>query len=69
MISTLIMIASILFLALQLEEKLKIPSPLGLVALSFVAHYASKQVPVMTGNEDSFAKLVIFLDCIGCSKP
>lgn len=61
MISTLIMIASILFLALQLEEKLKIPSPLGLVALSFVAHYASKQVPVMTGNEDSFAKLVIFL--------
>jgi Na+:H+ antiporter len=61
MITTLIMVASILFLALQLEEKLKIPSPLGLVALSFVAHYASKQVPVMTGNEGSFAALVIFL--------
>lgn len=61
MILTLIMIASILFLALQLENKLKVPSPLGLIALSFVAHYASKQVPIMTGNTESFASLVIFL--------
>jgi Na+:H+ antiporter len=61
MITTLIMVASILFLALQLEEKFKIPSPLGLITLSFVAHFVSKQVPVMTGNENSFATLVIFL--------
>lgn len=61
MVLTLIMIASILYLALQLESKLKVPSPLGLIALSFIAHYASKQVPIMTGNTDSFAKLVVFL--------
>jgi monovalent cation:H+ antiporter, CPA1 family len=61
MITTLIMIASILFIALQLEEKFKIPSPLGLIALSFIVHFASKQVPVMTGDADSFATLVIFL--------
>lgn len=61
MILTLMMIASILYLALQLESKFKVPSPLGLIALSFIAHYASKQVPIMTGNTDSFAKLVVFL--------
>jgi monovalent cation:H+ antiporter, CPA1 family len=61
MITTLIMVASILFLALQLEEKFKVPSPLGLITLSFIAHFVSKQVPVMTGNENSFAALVIFL--------
>lgn len=61
MIITLIMVASILFLALQLEDKFKVPSPLGLIALSFIAHFASKQVPVMTGDANSFATLVIFL--------
>jgi monovalent cation:H+ antiporter, CPA1 family len=61
MISTLIMVAGILFLALQLEERFKVPSPLGLITLSFIAHYAFRQVPIMTGNEDSFAQLVIFL--------
>ena len=61
MIITFIMVASILFLALQLEEKFKVPSPLGLIALSFVAHYAIKQAPVITGDAESFAKLVIFL--------
>jgi len=33
MIVTLLTLASILFLALQLEEKLNVPSPLGLIAL------------------------------------
>ncbi len=61
MITTLIMVASILFLGLQLEDKFKIPSPLGLITLSFVAHYVSRQVPIMTGDADSFATLVIFL--------
>lgn len=61
MISTLLMIAGVLFLALQLEDKLKVPSPLGLIALSFVAHYVLDKVPILTGNANSFASLVIFL--------
>jgi len=61
MIATLLMIAGILFLALQLEDKLKIPSPLGLIALSFVAHYGFQQVPVLTGDAEHFAALVVFL--------
>jgi CPA1 family monovalent cation:H+ antiporter len=55
------MIAGILFLALQLEEKLKVPSPLGLIALSFLAHYIFQKVPVLTGDADHFAALVILL--------
>lgn len=61
MIATLLMIACILFLALQLEEKFGIPSPLGLIALSFVAHYGFQQVPVLTSDTQHFAALVIFL--------
>lgn len=61
MIETLLMIAGILYLALQLEDKLGIPSPLGLIALSFAAHYAMRQAPVLTGDASSFAALVIFL--------
>ncbi|MBU0689987.1 MAG: cation:proton antiporter [Gammaproteobacteria bacterium] len=61
MITTLLMIATILFLALQLEEKLRVPSPLGLILLSFIAHYVFKQVPVLTGDTEHFAALVIFL--------
>jgi len=61
MILTLLMISGILFLALQLEDKLRVPSPLGLIVLSFVAHYAYQQVPVLTGDAEHFATLVIFL--------
>jgi monovalent cation:H+ antiporter, CPA1 family len=61
MIATLLMIAGILFLALQLEEKLKVPSPLGLIALSFIAHYVFQKVPVLTGDAEHFASLVVFL--------
>jgi CPA1 family monovalent cation:H+ antiporter len=61
MIATLLMVAGILFLALQLEDKFGIPSPLGLIALSFVAHYALEQAPVLTGDAGSFATMVIFL--------
>ncbi len=61
MIATLLMIAGILYLALQLEDKLKIPSPLGLLALSFAAHYVFEQVPVLTGDAEHFASLVILL--------
>ena len=61
MITTLLMIAAILFLALQLEEKFKVPSPLGLIALSFVAHFGFQKIPVLTGDAEHFAMLVIFL--------
>lgn len=61
MITTLLMLAGILFLALQLEEKLKIPSPLGLIALSFIAHYGFQRIPVLTGDAEHFAALVVFL--------
>lgn len=61
LITILLMIAVILYLALQLEDKLSIPSPLGLIALSFVAHYIFQQVPVLTGDAEHFATLVVFL--------
>lgn len=61
MIATLLVIAGILFLALQLEDKFKVPSPLGLIALSFLAHACFKQVPIMTGDAEHFATLVVFL--------
>jgi Na+:H+ antiporter len=61
MIVTLLMIAGVLFLALQLEDKFGIPSPLGLIALSFLAHFGFQQAPVLTGDAEHFASLVIFL--------
>ncbi|MGA7595270.1 MAG: cation:proton antiporter [Gallionella sp.] len=61
MILTLLMIAGILFLALQLDDKLGIPSPLGLIALSFLAHFGFQQTPVLTGDAEHFAALVVFL--------
>jgi CPA1 family monovalent cation:H+ antiporter len=61
MITILLMITAILYLALQLEDKFKLPSPLGLIALSFAAHYLFRQVPVLTGDAEHFASLVIFL--------
>lgn len=61
MITTLLMLAGILYLALQLEDKLKVPSPLGLIALSLAFHYFFDQVPVLTGDADHFAALVVFL--------
>ncbi len=61
MISTLLMVCGVLFFALQLEEKFNIPSPLGLIALSFVTHYAFKSAPYITLDSNSFSALVIFL--------
>jgi len=61
MIVTLLMIAVILYLALQFEDKFRIPSPLGLIALSFAAHYVFQKVPVLTEDAEHFASLVVFL--------
>jgi monovalent cation:H+ antiporter, CPA1 family len=61
MILTLLMVTAILYLALQLEERLKVPSPLGLIALSFAAHYGFEQAPILTGAPIRFAALVVLL--------
>lgn len=61
MIVTLLMVVGILYLALQLEDKFSIPSPLGLIGLSFAIHYGFSKVPVLTGDADHFAALVVFL--------
>jgi len=61
MILTLLAIAGILYLALQLEDKFKIPSPLGLIALSFVFHALLGDVFMLTGDSEHFALLVILL--------
>ncbi len=60
MISMLIMIAVILYVALQLEDRLKIPSPLSLIGLSFLAHYLFKGA-YLTGDPEHFAELVLLL--------
>ncbi|RMH52700.1 MAG: sodium:proton antiporter [Zetaproteobacteria bacterium] len=60
MISMLIAITVILYVALQLEDRLKIPSPLSLIALSFVYHYLFQGAD-LTGDPDHFAELVLLL--------
>ncbi|MES0371314.1 MAG: cation:proton antiporter [Mariprofundaceae bacterium] len=61
MIITVLSIAAILFLALQLEDKFKIPSPVGLIALSFGFHVAFHDPFMLTGDAEHFAALVILL--------
>ncbi|MDX8401061.1 MAG: cation:proton antiporter [Mariprofundaceae bacterium] len=61
MILTLLAIVAILYLALQLEDKFSLPSPLGLIALSFVVHWLFREVPLLTGDAAHFASLVVFL--------
>lgn len=55
MITILLTISGILYLTLQLEDKLKIPSPLGLIALSFATHHGFQGV--LTGGTEHFAAL------------
>jgi len=61
MIITVLSIAAILYLALQLEDKVKIPSPVGLIALSFGFHLAFGDLFMLTGDAEHFAVLVILL--------
>jgi len=61
MVITLLAIASVLYLALQLEDKFKIPSPLGLIALSFLFHALMGDVFMLTGDAEHFALLVLLL--------
>ncbi|MDX8387042.1 MAG: cation:proton antiporter [Ghiorsea sp.] len=61
MVVTLLVISAILFVALQLEDKLNIPSPLGLIGLSFITHYLFSGTPMLTGDTEHFAALVLLL--------
>jgi len=61
MIITVLSIAAILYLALQLEDKAKIPSPVGLIALSFIFHALFGDVFMLSGDSEHFAALVILL--------
>ncbi|MEN8169309.1 MAG: cation:proton antiporter [Pseudomonadota bacterium] len=61
MILTVLSIAMILYVALQLQDKFKIPSPLSLIVLSFVFHAISNNLFLLTGDPEHFAKLVILL--------
>jgi len=61
MIVTVLSICAILFLALQLEDKAKIPSPVGLIGLSFAFHLLFGDLFMLTGDAEHFAALVILL--------
>jgi len=60
MIEIVLAVAAILYLALQIEDKLSIPSPLSLIALSYGCYYLLPQV-VLTHNAEQFAALVLLL--------
>jgi len=60
MITILILIAVILYVALQLEDRFKIPSPLSLIGLSFLVHYFF-QGSYLTEDPEHFAELVLLL--------
>jgi CPA1 family monovalent cation:H+ antiporter len=61
MIVTVLSIATILYLALQLEDKARVPSQVGLIALSFVFHAIFGDVFMLSGDSEHFAALVILL--------
>jgi len=61
MIITVLSIAAILYLTLQLEDKFKIPSPVGLIALSYIFHVTFHDPFMLTGDAEHFAALVILL--------
>ncbi len=61
MIITVLSIAAILYLALQLEDKVNLPSPVGLIALSIGFHMLFGDLFMLTGDAEHFAALVILL--------
>jgi CPA1 family monovalent cation:H+ antiporter len=61
MIVTVLSIATILYLALQLEDKAMVPSPVGLITLSFAFHAIFGDMFMLSGDSEHFASLVILL--------
>jgi len=60
MIETVLAVAAILYLALQIEDKLSIPSPLSLIALSFGLYTLLPEIGI-TEDTGHFAALVLLL--------
>jgi len=61
MIITVLAVAVILYLALQFEDKMKIPSPLGLIGLSFGFQALFHNGIHVITNPEQFAELVLLL--------
>ncbi len=61
MIEAVLAVALILYLALQIEDKYSIPSPLSLIALSFLLHLLLPEVTEFTPDARHFAALVLTL--------
>ncbi len=60
MIETVLAVAAILYLALQIEDKLSIPSPLSLIALSFALYNLLPDIG-LARDAGQFATLVVLL--------
>jgi len=60
MIETVLAVAAILYLALQIEDKLSIPSPLSLITLSFGLYILMPEIGI-TEDASHFAALVLAL--------
>ncbi len=59
MILTLLLLLSILFLSIETQKYLKIPSPITLISLSYGFYYLFPQMVLF--SEETFAELVLFL--------
>jgi len=60
MIETVLAVAAILYLALQIEDKLSIPSPLSLITLSFILYHLAPSIGIVPDSQQ-FAALVLVL--------
>jgi len=61
MIVTLLAITAILYLAIQFQDKFGLPSPLGLLILSFFFEMVTHRQFSLIGDEAHFAELVLLL--------
>ena len=59
MILTLLLLLSILFISIELQKYLKIPSPISLIGLSYGFYYLFPDMVLF--SSESFAELVLFL--------
>jgi len=59
MILTLLALLTILFISIELQKYLKIPSPISLIGLSYAFYYIFPQMVLF--SEETFAELVLFL--------
>ncbi len=59
MILTLLLLLAVLFLSIEIQKHLKIPSPISLIVLSYGFYYMFPHMKLF--SEESFAELVLFL--------